>query len=95
MFIILLTYKKDLAAVDQYLAAHRAFLDIYYQKGFFVASGPQNPRTGGVLISQLRDKLQLEEVLKQDPFYVKGITDYEIIEFNPVKYHPDFASFCE
>ena len=32
-------------------------------------------------------------ILKQDPFYVHNAADYELIEFTPIKYHPDFALF--
>jgi uncharacterized protein YciI len=56
-------------------------------------SGRKNPRTGGVIISQLKDRNQLENILKNDPFYIHEIAEYEIIEFIPGKYHPDFSAF--
>lgn len=93
MFIITLHYKKSLDIVEQYVAEHRSFLDQWYQKNYFIASGPKNPRTGGVILSQLKDKDQLIAILNQDPFYIHGVTDYEIVEFSPVKYHPDFIKF--
>lgn len=93
MFVIIITYKKSLELIDQHLVAHRAFLDEGYQKNFFIASGPQNPRTGGIILSQLKDRAQLEAVLKHDPFRVHDIADYQFIEFDPVKYHPTFSSF--
>ena len=95
MFIVLLTYKKSLELVDKYLAEHRDFLGNGYQQNFFIASGPRNPRTGGVLLSQLTDKSKLEEILKQDPFYIQDIADYEIIEFTPVKFHGKFSEFIK
>ncbi len=93
MFIIQVHYKVAIEMVDQYLAAHRDFLEKGYQKNYFVASGPKNPRTGGIIISQLKDRDQLNMILKQDPFYIHHIADYELLEFTPVKYHPHFASF--
>lgn len=95
MFIVEITYKKPLEYIDQYLADHRAFLEAGYQTNCFVASGPQNPRTGGIIISQLTNREQLEQILTQDPFNLNGLVDYKIIEFSPVKYHSDFASFIE
>lgn len=92
MFVILLSYQQPLEIVDQYLKAHRDFLEAGYQQNFFVVSGPRNPRTGGVIISQLSDRSQLEKILSQDPFCLQGIARYEIIEFDPVKYHSAFAS---
>lgn len=93
MFIVEITYKKSLAEIDQHLAEHRAFLDVGYQQNYFVASGPKNPRIGGIIISQLKNRSQLEGILKQDPFNLNGLAEYNIIEFDPVKYHADFASF--
>lgn len=93
MFIVLLSYKKSLEVIDQHLAAHRSFLDESYGKNYFIASGPKNPRTGGIILSQLSDINQLEEILNQDPFKIHEIADYEIIEFLPTKYHPNFSKF--
>lgn len=93
MFIIQTTYIKPIEMVDQYLVEHRNFLEKHYQQNAFVASGPMNPRTGGIIISQLKSREKLDEILKQDPFYINGIADYEVIEFSPVKFHPDFSSF--
>jgi uncharacterized protein YciI len=86
MFLIMTKYLKPLAQVDEVLAAHRSFLEAGYQQGFFVVSG-------GVILSQLTDKAKLEAILKSDPFYEKGISEFEIHEFEPVKFHQDFASF--
>jgi uncharacterized protein YciI len=95
MFIVEIIYKKSLEYIDQHLAEHRAFLDHGYRDNYFVASGPKNPRTGGIIISQLTHREQLENILKQDPFNIHGLAEYHITEFNPVKYHPDFASFVD
>jgi uncharacterized protein YciI len=93
MFVILLKYIKPIEMVDQYLVEHRDFLEKGYQQNYFVVSGPRNPREGGVIISQLKDRVQLESILKQDPFSLHGIAEYEVIEFNPVKFHKDFARY--
>lgn len=93
MFIVMLTYTKPLEIIDKFLVEHREFLGEGYKKNYFVASGPMNPRTGGVIISQLKDRAQLESIMKNDPFNVHEVADYKIIEFDPVKYHTDFASF--
>ena len=50
MFIAILTYKKPLGEVDRYLAAHREYLARHYAAGDFIASGPQTPRVGGVIM---------------------------------------------
>lgn len=95
MFVVILNYLKPLDIVDQYLTVHRDFLEQCYQKNCFIASGPQNPRTGGILLSQLTNREELEQLLQQDPYKQHGIADYQIIEFNPVKYHKDFVGFIK
>lgn len=95
MFIINIAYKKPIEVIDQFVVEHRQFLDEGYKKNYFVASGPKNPRNGGIIISQLSDRKQLEEILKQDPFCIHEVGEYEIIEFHPIKYHPDFSTFIK
>ena len=93
MFLILLRYKQPLNVVDQHLVEHRQYLEAGYQKGYFIVSGPRNPRDGGVILSQLKDKQTITSVIHNDPFYLHGVADFEIIEFDPVKSHPDFTGF--
>lgn len=85
MFIIELTYTKPLEVVDQHLISHREFLDQYYANGTFIASGPQIPRTGGVIIAQAKNEAELQKIIEQDPFYINDIAEYRVIEFDAVK----------
>jgi uncharacterized protein YciI len=93
MFVIIVSYLKPIEDVDKFLLEHRAFLELGYQKNYFIASGPQNPRTGGIILSQLKNKKELENILSEDPFSREHLAHYNIIEFEPVKYHQDFATF--
>jgi uncharacterized protein YciI len=93
MFLIKVTYKKELKIVDSYLLAHREFLQQEYDNNRLIVSGPLIPRTGGIILSQLKNRDEVESLIKQDPFYTQGIADYEIFEFDPVKYHGDFKVF--
>lgn len=95
MFLILVTYTKSIEEIDAHVVAHREFLDEGYRKNYFIVSGPRIPRTGGIIISQLNDRTQLENILKNDPFQIHGVADYEIIEFTALKYHQDFAGFVK
>lgn len=93
MFVVLYTYTKPLEEVNEYRAAHLAFLDKEYEAGNFVVSGRQNPPVGGVLISHLTLRERLEEIVQRDPYIANGVATYQIIEFVPAKYAPDFAPF--
>ena len=85
MFLIIVDYKKPLEEVERYLAEHRAFLDRYFAQGKLLCTGPQNPRTGGVIVSKA--------FTREDPFFRHEIADYTIVEFEPTKYLPGFEKF--
>lgn len=94
MLIIELTYKKPLAEVNQFLEKHRMFLDKYYSKNIFIASGPKNPRDGGIILA-LSDKETMSKIIQEDPFHQQAIADYKITQFEPSKYSEDFARFIQ
>lgn len=93
MFVILLQYKKPLDEIDNYLVAHRAFLEEGYKNNYFVVSGPQEPRTGGVVLSPLTDRTQLESLMQQDPFCIHDLAEYQFIEFTPVMCDEGFTQY--
>lgn len=93
MFILLLTYKKPLAEVDRHLAAHREYLDRHYAAGTFLCSGPQNPRTGGVILCRAADRAAVDALTAEDPFRIYGVADYAITEFTPTKQLDGFGVF--
>lgn len=81
MIIFTLTYTKPLEEVDKWLDAHCKFLKKHYQLGHFVASGPQIPRIGGVIICNT-DRAKAEKIMQEDPFFSQAIAEYSITEFN-------------
>jgi len=83
MFIAILTYIKPLEEVDRFLQAHRDYLAEHYAAGDFIASGPQNPRVGGVIMIKASDRDAVNTIISQDPFNINGIADYQIVEFIP------------
>ena len=54
MFIVNLTYIKPLDEVEEFLEKHIDFLNQYYTKGHFIASGRKNPRTGGIILMRAK-----------------------------------------
>ena len=83
MFIVSLNYKCELEEVDNHLDAHVNYLKQEYARGNFIASGRKIPRTGGVILSNVKYKNDLEAILSNDPFYKVGIAEYDITEFTP------------
>jgi uncharacterized protein YciI len=92
MFIVEVTYQKGLEAIDAHLKAHHAFLDALFAKKILLASGPQNPRKGGIIIASGKlGKEGLEAALADDPFLANGLASYRFIEFSPNKSLPELA----
>lgn len=89
MFIAILTYKKPLSEVDRFLAAHRKYLANHYATGDFIASGPQTPRVGGVIMIKAQNRTDVDAIIAQDPFNINGIADYQIVEFTPTMFCDD------
>ena len=93
MFLIIVDYKKPLEEVERYLAEHWAFLDRYFAQGKLLCTGPQNSRTGGVIVSKAANRAEAEAFTREDPFFRHEIADYTIVEFEPTKYLPGFERF--
>ena len=89
MFIAILTYKKPLEEVDHFLQAHRDYLAEHYAAGDFIASGPQTPRVGGVMMIKADNRAAVNSIIAQDPFNINEIADYQIVEFTPTMFLND------
>jgi len=81
MFVIELIYKAELSEIDAHMKAHMAYLKKYYAAGNFLVSGRKIPRDGGVILAVGKDKPTLEAIVREDPFILRDLADYRIIEF--------------
>lgn len=88
IFVVILRYVVPRERIDEVRTAHLDFLDKYYAEGLFLASGRQKPMTGGVILAKAPNRDYLWDILKQDPFYTQGLSEYQIYEFEPNKWAP-------
>lgn len=95
LFIVILRYLVSLDGVLSHREAHLTFLEQYYQQGIFLASGPQAPRYGGVILAKSENRETLMTILEQDPFYRHQCAEYQVFEFIPTKYSEAFIGFLE
>ena len=65
MFIIEIHYSAPLTAIDEALEDHKAWLDEQYDAGLFLASGRQEPRTGGIIIAADQPRDQVETIVRR------------------------------
>jgi len=94
VFVVSLTYKAELSEVDNYISEHIAYLEQYYDKGNFIASGRKVPRTGGVILAHAESREKLIAILQEDPFYKADVASYEVTEFVPSKVGQGFESLA-
>jgi uncharacterized protein YciI len=81
MFIINLNYIVPLEQLDAHMTDHVKFLRHYYKKNVFVASGRKVPRTGGIILALAKSKEEVEQIIKEDPFYIHRLAEFTITEF--------------
>lgn len=79
MFIVRLTYLAPIAEIDALVPAHRTWVDQGFTDGVFLASGPLDPRTGGVILAHNTTRAALEARLDQDPFAKPGLVEREVV----------------
>jgi uncharacterized protein YciI len=92
-YVVEITYRAPLPRIDEVLAAHRAHLQTGYDGGLLLCSGPQVPRSGGVLLARAPDRAALEAFIARDPFSLQGLAEFRLVEFQPVKHQPFAADW--
>jgi uncharacterized protein YciI len=81
LFVVILRYLLPLDAVLAIRPGHVDFLKQHYADGTFIVSGPQVPRTGGVILARAESRAKLIALLEKDPFYTEGAAEYQVFEF--------------
>ena len=81
MFLIELTYKAALPEIDRHMKAHVAFLSRHYAAGRFVVSGRKIPREGGIIVAIGGTREEIEALMREDPFVVRGLAEVRVVEF--------------
>ncbi|MGG4521179.1 YciI family protein [Aneurinibacillus migulanus] len=93
LFLVVLRYIEPLEKVETYLEEHVTFLNKYYEKSKFIFSGRRKPRIGGVILANVNTEEEIQTIIKEDPFFINKIAEYELIEFTPTKYDENFKVF--
>ncbi|HBI93682.1 MAG TPA: GTP cyclohydrolase [Terrisporobacter glycolicus] len=91
MVIVNITYTVELKKIEQKLEEHIGFLNKYYANNKFICSGRKNPRTGGIILCNA-DKEEVSRIIKEDPFYINNLGNYEIIEFEASKINKELIT---
>lgn len=85
--IAIIRYRQPLEEVLKVIDEHRAYLRTLKDAGTLIASGPFDPRNGGGLLLRVPGgdvQAELDRVRDNDPFYIKGVAQYELLAWIPV-----------
>ena len=80
--IAIIRYRRPLEEVLEVTDQHRAYLKTVKDEGILIASGPMDPRAGGMLLLRVPDDdaiPTLDRVRDGDPYVTFGLAQYELI----------------
>ncbi|HEV8316501.1 MAG TPA: YciI family protein [Vicinamibacterales bacterium] len=84
--IAVVRYRRPLEEVLPHVDPHRAYLRELKSNGLLLASGPQEPRNGGILLFRVPDDnapAALDRIRDADPFTRAGVAQYELLQWVP------------
>ena len=84
--IALLRYRRPLEQVLTVSDAHRAYLLGLKERGILLASGPLDPRNGGLLLLRVPNDdaiTALDRIRDEDPYTKAGMAQYELLPWAP------------
>ena len=84
--IAIIRYRRPLEDVLTHQDAHRSYLRGLKENGVVIASGPMDPRFGGLCLLRVpdEDSSVLDTLRDNDPFVQNGVAQYELIRWAPV-----------
>jgi len=85
-FIIIIHYIESVDRINEIRPRHREFLEKGYTEGIVLFSGPQVPRTGGLIAARGNTAEDVKKFFNDDPYQTEKAAEYRFIEFEPVHY---------
>ncbi len=74
----------DKATFDQYVPAHKAFVQALIDRGHQASTGYWERRGGGMLLFTADSMEEAQAIVRQDPLIVNHCVTYELYEWNIV-----------
>ena len=83
--IAIVRYRRPIQEVEAVTDVHRVYLRQLKAAGTLVASGPMDPRYGGIFLLKVsgdNPQRDLDAIRDGDPFYQHHIAQYELLCWN-------------
>jgi uncharacterized protein YciI len=74
----------DKATFDQYVPAHKAYVQELIDQGHQASTGYWQQRGGGMLLFTADSMAEAESIVRRDPFVIHHCVTYELHEWNVV-----------
>src|SRR5260370_40873176 len=92
MYILFINPTKSPEELAPVFPAHSEFLNSYVKTGKFILTGGLTARPAGVVLANVNTEEELKALLAEDPFVREQVAEYQVIEFEPSRYHGRFPS---
>lgn len=92
-FLVQIHYTVPVESLGDAIRLHREFLQLGYDRGWLLMSGPRVPANGGIVIARAPSQQELEDFFADDPYKLSGLATHTFVEFNPVKHQPFLAEW--
>lgn len=89
MIIVTLTFKKPMPEIFAKLDEHNVFLDDFFAKNKFLASGLLEDKSGGIILVMSDSIEEAQNIMKADPFYIHDLVNFDYTFFAATKLSPN------
>ena len=83
MYLVTLKFAENKDRVQEFLEAHKAWLNRGFEEGVFLLAGSLQPDQGGAILANNVSKDELQARVNQDPFVAENVVYAEIMEISP------------
>ena len=93
MFLLMARYTKPIEEVDALLEEHKAWIGRNGDKILLTAR--EEPLIGGLILARAGSVDEIWDMIREDPFHVAGVSEYEVRQYNPVRAAPGVEGLLE
>lgn len=93
MIIVKFVYLKPIEIVNKFREQHLDFLNKLAAEKKVIFGGRISDNSGGIAIFDLNNKKELEDILKNEPYFLNKVAIHEITEFGLKVVAKDFEKF--
>jgi uncharacterized protein len=95
-FAATIEYTPDKIKIGEFRPTHRDYLTDLTQQGKVVMAGPFADDSGGLIVYEAATASEVEQLIKEDPFYTSGVFQTWVIRpWRVVRVNLDLLSIKE